>query len=146
MMENLVLKNLLATSIILRQSYQDQRKKLKSLFPDSIDTKTFFESLGMHLTDEELDEINNTLEKEDSDKDTLEYNFENMCKALFKFTDKNHDGFISAREMQFLIGKIMGENEKVNVEDAVALIAAVDENDDGRLDYREFISMFVKLA
>ena len=125
---------------------EDQKEKLKSLFPDSIDTKTFFESLGMHLTYEELDQINNSLDKEDSDKDTLEYNFENMCKALFKFTDKNHDGFISAREMQFLIGKIMGENERVNVEDAMALIAAVDENDDGKLDYREFISMFVKLA
>ena len=48
--------------------------------------------------------------------------------------------------MQFLIGKIMGTNEPVNVEDAKTLIETVDENADGKLDYREFISMFVKLA
>ena len=125
---------------------EDQRKRLKALFPDTLDTKVFFESIGIHLTDEELDQINSTCEKEATNGDNLEYNFENMCKALFMFTAKNNDGFISASEMQFLIGKIMGGNEMVNVEDAMALIAVVDENDDGKLDYREFISMFVKLA
>ena len=124
----------------------EQRERLKALFPDSLNTKVFFESLGMHLTEEELDQININCEKEASGNDNMEYNFENICKALFKFTDKNNDGFISASEMQFLIGKIMGENETVNVEDAIALISVVDENDDGKLDYREFISMFVKLT
>lgn len=124
----------------------EQRELLRSLFPDTLDTKTFFESIGINLTDSELHEINNSRDKQATSGDIFEYNYENMCKALFKFTDKNNDGYISASEMQLLIGKIMGTNEPVNSEDAKVLIAAVDENSDGRLDYREFIAMFVKLA
>jgi len=124
----------------------DQRKLLSGLFPDTLDIKTFFESIGIRLTDTELHEINSSRDKQANDGDMFEYNYENLCKALFKFTDKNSDGFISASEMQLLMGKIMGNDEQVNVEDAMALISAVDENEDGRLDYREFIAMFIKLA
>jgi len=124
----------------------EQRELLRALFPDTLDTKTFFESIGINLTDTELHEINSSRDKQANKGDIFEYNYENMCKALFKYTDKNNDGYISASEMQFLIGKIMGTNEPVNVEDAKTLIETVDENADGRLDYREFISMFVKLA
>jgi Ca2+-binding EF-hand superfamily protein len=124
----------------------EHRELLKALFPDTLDIPTLFESIGISLTDAELQEIDSSRDKQASSGDIFEYNYENMCKALFKYTDKNNDGYISANEMQILIGKIMGTNEPVNLEDAKTLIETVDENADGRLDYREFIAMFVKLA
>ena len=125
---------------------EEQKQLLRALFPDALDTKTFFESIGICLTDTELHEINRERDKQANNGDIFEHNYEDMCKALFKFTDKNNDGYISASDMQFLIGKLMGTNAPVNVEDAKALIGAVDEDADGRLNYREFISMFLKLA
>ena len=124
----------------------EQKERLTTLFPDTMDIKTFFGSIGINLSEEELSQIKTVRDKESNKGDIFEYNFENMCRALFRFTDKNNDGFVSPGEMQVLLGKLMGDNISVDVEDAITLIASVDENKDGQLDYREFISMFVKLA
>ena len=124
----------------------EQKEKLKTIFPESLHIEAFFNSIGINLTATELDEIRTEHVKNQAVCGKLEYNFDSMCKVLFNFTDKDRNGFISASEMQFLLGKILGENIMVNLEAAIALIESVDENNDGMLDYREFISMFVRLA
>ena len=125
---------------------EEQKSSLKSLFPDNLDIKLFFESMGIDLTESDLDQIKNISEQETDEGITFEHNSEKMCKALFTFTDKNNDGYVSASEMQNLIEKIMGGNVSVGLEDVSSLIAAVDENDDGKLSYAEFICMFIRLA
>ena len=79
------------------------------LFPDTLDIEAFFKSIGITLTNTELQKIRTEHDKESNKGDNFEYNFENMCKVLFKFTDKNSDGFISAwfkpRRQRFQCGR-----------------------------------------
>jgi len=62
--------------------------------------------------------------------------------AAFKLFDKDGGGTIEAAE----ISKVLGQNAAAN--DAVwqSVIAEVDQNDDGLIDFEEFKVMLLKLA
>ena len=122
---------------------EEQSTKLQILFPDTFGIAEFFKLVGLSLSSKELESL---YDKSSGDVYKLELNFTNVCKMLFRYTDKNGDGFITAQEMQLLLGKILGGHAEVTVEEATYLIAAVAENGDGQLDFQEFVAMLVKTA
>ncbi len=74
------------------------------------------------------------------DQNTL-MNEQNML-AAFKLFDKDGGGTIEAAE----ISKVLGQNAAANDEVWQAVIAEVDQNDDGLIDFDEFKTMLLKLA
>ncbi|KAL1360199.1 hypothetical protein HN51_005554 [Arachis hypogaea] len=58
----------------------------------------------------------------------------------FKVFDENGDGYISARELQVVLGKL-GLSEGDEIESVQKMIGSVDINHDGRVDFSEFKNM-----
>ncbi|MED6170584.1 Calcium-binding protein cml42 [Stylosanthes scabra] len=58
----------------------------------------------------------------------------------FKVFDENGDGYISARELQVVLGKL-GLSEGDEIESVQKMIVSVDVNRDGRVDFSEFKNM-----
>ncbi|KVI03239.1 calcium-binding protein CAST [Cynara cardunculus var. scolymus] len=58
----------------------------------------------------------------------------------FKVFDENKDGFISAKELQVVLGKL-GFTEASEMERVEMMISSVDRNHDGRVDFSEFKDM-----
>ncbi|CAH2049673.1 unnamed protein product [Thlaspi arvense] len=58
----------------------------------------------------------------------------------FKVFDENGDGFISARELQVVLGKL-GLAEGREMDRVERMISSVDLNQDGRVDFFEFKDM-----
>lgn len=84
---------------------------------------------------------------DDADADganTKEAEMEEELKAAFDVFDENGDGFISALELQRVMGKLgMIEGKEIgNVRD---MIGSVDINHDGMVDFNEFKLMMKKL-
>ena len=66
-------------------------------------------------------------------------------KAFRKF-DKNNDGFISIHELQDMLMRMQGRQTgrrrpKMTESDLHAILAPMDLNGDGKLDYREYLMM-----
>ncbi|KAK9061764.1 hypothetical protein SSX86_018947 [Deinandra increscens subsp. villosa] len=59
-------------------------------------------------------------------------------KEAFDVFDENRDGFIDAGELQRVIS-VLGLKGRTDVEDCRKMIGMVDENDDGRIDFSEFV-------
>jgi len=62
-----------------------------------------------------------------------------LCEA-FKVFDEDGDGFISAKELQVVLGKL-GFQEGKEIDRVEKMIISVDLNQDGRVDFFEFKDM-----
>lgn len=62
-----------------------------------------------------------------------------LCEA-FRVFDEDGDGYISARELQVVLGKL-GLQEGREMDRVEMMISSVDKNHDGRVDFVEFKNM-----
>ena len=84
-----------------------------------------------HVGVEEDQKINNhqTMSQEDLD-----------LSEAFKVFDEDGDGYISAKELQIVLGKL-GLSEGNEIGRVEKMIFSVDQNQDGRVDFFEFKDM-----
>ncbi|KAG0447833.1 hypothetical protein HPP92_028125 [Vanilla planifolia] len=66
-------------------------------------------------------------------------------REAFGVFDEDGDGFISAKELQDVLGKL-GLNEGRSIEQIKQMIGSVDRDHDGRVDFFEFRSMMKAIA
>uniref|UniRef100_A0A7S0LS14 EF-hand domain-containing protein n=1 Tax=Coccolithus braarudii TaxID=221442 RepID=A0A7S0LS14_9EUKA len=59
-------------------------------------------------------------------------------KEVFGLFDKNADGAISAEELGLVLSEL---NQNFKKDELVAMIKKVDKNDDGEIDFEEFLAM-----
>ncbi|KAJ1407195.1 EF-Hand 1, calcium-binding site [Sesbania bispinosa] len=76
-------------------------------------------------------------EKEEEETETQE---ESDLREAFKVFDENGDGYISAHELQVVLGKL-GLVEGNLIDNVQKMIVSVDTNHDGRVDFGEFKDM-----
>ncbi|XVE84295.1 hypothetical protein DITRI_Ditri17bG0001500 [Diplodiscus trichospermus] len=65
---------------------------------------------------------------------------ESDLTEAFKVFDEDGDGFISAQELQVVLGKL-GLSEAKEIDKVEQMICSVDQNHDGRVDFFEFKHM-----
>ncbi|XP_022881301.1 calcium-binding protein CAST-like [Olea europaea var. sylvestris] len=65
---------------------------------------------------------------------------ESDLSEAFKVFDEDGDGYISARELQVVLGKL-GLQEGGEIDRVEQMISSVDSNHDGRVDFFEFKNM-----
>lgn len=70
---------------------------------------------------------------------------ESDLTEAFRVFDEDGDGFISARELQSVLGKL-GLPEGRNIARVHAMICSVDTNRDGRVDFQEFKHMMQNIS
>lgn len=66
---------------------------------------------------------------------------ENDLEEAFNVFDEDGDGFISAWELQVVLAKLGMQEEGREMDRVEQMISSVDQNDDGRVDFREFKDM-----
>lgn len=112
-------------------------------------------SLGEHLTDEELqgmiDEAdldgNGTVDFAEflsliaSQKKAQRQAEEDELLRAFRSCDTDGDGYLSAMEVRLMMKKI---GEKITLEEAEDMIKEADENNDGMVDFREFVNVMTR--
>jgi len=77
--------------------------------------------------------------EEDMRKSILSQEEADLSEA-FKVFDEDGDGYISARELQMVLGKL-GFSEGSEIDRVEKMIVSVDSNRDGRVDFFEFKDM-----
>ncbi|KAI3666786.1 hypothetical protein L6452_41823 [Arctium lappa] len=77
---------------------------------------------------------------EDVEAESKEEQEEADLTEAFKVFDQNKDGFISAKELQIVLGKL-GFTEASEMARVEMMISSVDLNHDGRVDFSEFKDM-----
>ncbi|KAK6118168.1 hypothetical protein DH2020_048069 [Rehmannia glutinosa] len=92
-----------------------------------------FEALHRSLNDVFFGLTNDEPADEDDDDES------DLCEA-FKVFDEDGDGYISARELQVVLGKL-GLQEGREMDRVEMMISSVDQNHDGRVDFLEFKDM-----
>ncbi|KAJ4704185.1 Calcium-binding protein [Melia azedarach] len=101
-----------------------------------------FVSLHESLDDTFFDFEEDQMEKESADKNSnnnMSQEDRDLSEA-FKVFDEDGDGFISAKELQVVLGKL-GLSEGNEIGRVQQMIGSVDRNDDGRVDFFEFKNM-----
>lgn len=99
---------------------------------------------------EEFEDLHEALDEaifgsdDDVARDT-EKELEDLREA-FKVFDENRDGYISAKELQAVLGKIGLAEEGADMERVKKMICAVDRNHDGRVDFSEFREMMTAIV
>lgn len=103
-----------------------------------------FLALHNFIGDDVLGRLCNDADADADGANTKEAEMEEDLKAAFDVFDENGDGFISALELQRVLGKLgMIEGKEIgNVRD---MIGSVDFNHDGMVDINEFKLMMKKL-
>ncbi|KAG8499190.1 hypothetical protein CXB51_005627 [Gossypium anomalum] len=89
------------------------------------------ESLDQRLFGLEMKEEEEVAEEDESESDLTE---------AFKVFDEDGDGYISAEELQAVLGKL-GLPEGREIDRVEKMICCVDQNHDGRVDFFEFKHM-----
>ncbi|RHX99492.1 hypothetical protein DYB36_005460 [Aphanomyces astaci] len=59
--------------------------------------------------------------------------------AAFQIFDVNHDGFISADELAYVLNIL--DKTPISPAELADLIESIDENGDGQIDYKEFSTL-----
>eukprot|EP01115_Flamella_aegyptia_P013471 TRINITY_DN71_c0_g1_i1.p1 TRINITY_DN71_c0_g1~~TRINITY_DN71_c0_g1_i1.p1 ORF type:complete len:154 (+),score=38.62 TRINITY_DN71_c0_g1_i1:49-510(+) len=145
----------------LSQEHLDELKDAFSLFDKDGDGKIttkelgiVMRSLGQKPTDAKLNEMiaavdedrNGTIEFEEFLKmmvkkmNTAET--EDEVRAAFRVFDKNSDGFITAAELRYVLTNL---GEKLRDDEVEELLSFADSNQDGVVDYNEFLTMMKEL-
>ena len=116
--------------------------------------KIILKKLGKNGTQEEIDEIWRAMNKIDSDStisfdDFIEFiNRFNLTKNsmstddiinAFQIFDRNHDGTISINEFKHIL---MDLGQKLSEKEVEEIIQDIDFNEDGKLNYREFVEFW----
>jgi calmodulin len=119
--------------------------------------KIILKKLGKNGTQEEIDEIWRAMNKIDSDStisfdDFIEFiNRFNLTKNsmstddiinAFQILDRNHDGTISINEFKHIL---MDLGQKLSEKEVEEIIQDIDFNEDGKLNYREFVEFWQQL-
>lgn len=79
-------------------------------------------------------------EDSDCDSEAKKSQEESDLTEAFKVFDEDGDGFISAHELQVVLGKL-GLPEAEEIDRVRKMIVSVDRNRDGRVDFFEFKDM-----
>ncbi|KAJ6831641.1 uncharacterized protein M6B38_305200 [Iris pallida] len=95
-----------------------------------------FVSLHRSLGDSLFGAVDEEPEAEEEEEDMRE---------AFRVFDEDGDGFISAKELQAVLGKL-GLEEGQSIERVNEMIFSVDCNNDGRVDFGEFKNMMRTVA
>ena len=66
-------------------------------------------------------------------------------RQAFSVFDKNDDGFISALELRYAMTKLGDELNETELETFMEMIRGADTNDDGQVEYAEFLRMMEKM-
>lgn len=108
------------------------------------------EQNDLQLTEEERDNYTNKLELEDGAYMTfpdfthliarklLEAEVEDQIKQLFKIFDHETKGYITAEDIKKVLVNL---NSKITDEDVDDILREADNNQDGVLDYEQFLYM-----
>ena len=142
-------------------SFLNRRNEIVSKFNEldinhtgKIDRKTMGEILRYEACEFERLMVVLLFEKYDINKDGwIDFNeFLSFClstdrlsseiilRQIFDISDLDHDGYLDVDEVKRL-GEQMGI--KVDMNDAWATVAALDKNNDNRIDYNEFRAIIV---
>ncbi|KAK6266454.1 hypothetical protein QUC31_017291 [Theobroma cacao] len=108
--------------------------------------KSFIEpgNIGLKFEDfvalhQSLDQTFFGLEEDDQEEGVEDTEDSDLTEA-FKVFDEDGDGFISAQELQVVLGKL-GLPEGREIDRVQQMICSVDQNHDGRVDFFEFKHM-----
>jgi len=71
--------------------------------------------------------------------DKKQYNDENVCWAAFRVFDRDGNGVISKEELSQVLGD--GDVKNLAMRDMAAMMAEIDTNGDGEIDFKEFMKM-----
>ncbi|XP_069131579.1 calmodulin-2-like [Argopecten irradians] len=111
------------------------------------------QSLGQNPTTDEVKEMiaevdkngNGTVEFEEFCKMMIrkeeEQDPEEALREAFKVFDKDGNGFISAKELQYTMKNLGNELTEEEVDE---MIQEADVNNDGKIDYKEFSKIMAK--
>ncbi|KAK0396115.1 hypothetical protein QR680_001570 [Steinernema hermaphroditum] len=111
---------------------------------------TVMESLGQNPSRQELQDMvneidedgNGTIELEEfvrmMSRKVLESENERELREAFQVFDKDNDGYISARELSFVMCNL---GEKLSEEEVIDMIKEADLDGDGRVNFAEFVYM-----
>ena len=69
-----------------------------------------------------------------------DYSQEKQIKQAFQYFDKDNSGTISAEELRLCL---QSEDQTMTDEEVNKLISEVDQNQDGLIDYKEFLEMMM---
>lgn len=96
-----------------------------------------FEALHVSLNDTYFFDTAEEVKEESTDQLSQE---DSDLNEAFKVFDEDGDGYISARELQVVLGKL-GLAEGQEIGRVEQMITSVDRNHDGRVDFFEFKDM-----
>ncbi|TMS35656.1 hypothetical protein L596_003015 [Steinernema carpocapsae] len=111
---------------------------------------TVMESLGQNPSRQELQDMvneidedgNGTIELEEfvrmMSRKVLESENERELREAFQVFDKDNDGYISARELSFVMCNL---GEKLSEDEVIDMIKEADLDGDGRVNFAEFVYM-----
>lgn len=113
--------------------------------------KSYIKPGNSGLTFEDFEELHQSLNHAlfglDDDVNSEEVNEsdalqdESDLSEAFKVFDEDGDGYISAKELQVVLGKLGLQEESREIQRVEMMISSVDRNRDGRVDFFEFKDM-----
>ncbi|XVF84128.1 hypothetical protein PTKIN_Ptkin17bG0001100 [Pterospermum kingtungense] len=109
---------------------------IRSFIKPGNDGLTFDDFVALHQS---LDESLFGAETELEEEEEMSQEESDLTEA-FKVFDEDGDGYISARELQVVLGKL-GLPEAREIDRVEQMICSVDQNHDGRVDFFEFKHM-----
>ncbi|GMI89901.1 calmodulin like 42 [Hibiscus trionum] len=92
-----------------------------------------------------LDQTLFGLDLEEEEEEAAQPQDESDLTEAFKVFDEDGDGFISAQELQAVLGKL-GLPEGKEIGRVEQMICSVDQNHDGRVDFFEFKHMMASVV
>ncbi|XP_069114937.1 uncharacterized protein [Argopecten irradians] len=112
-----------------------------------------FRSLGKNVTEDEIKRMINEVDKDKNGKlnfeEFVDFITTHKCtqtqeereadlQSAFKMIDKNKNGYISIKEFRSLLKNV---GDRLSDEEVAEMIALVDTDNDGKLNYEEFVKI-----